>query len=167
MPQNKHSIKLIGRREFVDFPKLGITSVEAKIDTGAYTSSIHVEKIWIDYENPNPILYFTIGQTEPQTLKFETFGRKTIKNSFGEMEERYVIKTLVKIGRKQIWSTISLSNRDNMRYPVLIGRRLLKGKFLIDANQIHTGGLSLKRAVKELKSTNQTHSYEDRNPLPQ
>jgi hypothetical protein len=63
------------------------------------------------------------------------------------MEERYVIKTLIKVGRKKIMSTISLSNRDNLRYPVLIGRRLLKGKFLIDVNQIHTGGIDLNKAI--------------------
>jgi len=61
------------------------------------------------------------------------------------MEERYVIQTQIKIGRKKIRSTISLSNRDNMRYPVLIGRRLLKAKFLIDVNQIHTNGIRLKK----------------------
>lgn len=143
----KFSIKLIGRREFVDFPSLGILRMEAKIDTGAYTSSIHCENITINYENSKPILYFTLEQGEVKTFRFEEFTQKKIKNSFGEMEERFVIKTLIKIGRKRIHSTISLSNRDNMRYPVLIGRRLLKAKFLIDVNQIHTGGINLKRAL--------------------
>jgi hypothetical protein len=146
--KKKHRIKIIGRREFTNFPVLGIPTVEAKVDTGAYTSSLHVETITINYENSKPILYFTIGLENPVVLRFEEFAQKKIKNSFGEMEERYVIRTLIKIGRKQIWSTISLSNRDNMRYPVLIGRRLLKGKFLIDVNQIHTGGISLKKAIK-------------------
>ena len=137
-------LKLIGRREYVDFPLLGISAFEAKIDTGAYTSSMHCEMIRLDYENSKPILYFTTeaGQTSP--YRFETFTRKKIKNSFGEMEERFVIKTLIRLGKKKIWSTISLSNRDNMRYPVLIGRRLLKGKFLIDVNKIHTGGRPLR-----------------------
>jgi hypothetical protein len=144
----KHRIKVIGRREFTNFPKLGIPTVEAKIDTGAYTSSLHCETIEINYENSKPILYFTIGIENPVVLRFEEFAQKKIKNSFGEMEERFVIRTLIKIGRKQIWSTISLSNRDNMRYPVLIGRRLLKRKFLIDVTQIHTGGISLKKAIK-------------------
>jgi hypothetical protein len=143
----KFSIKLIGRREFVDFPALGISNMEAKIDTGAYTSSIHCENITINYENSKPILYFTLEQGEVKTFRFEEFTQKKIKNSFGEMEERFVIKTLIKIGRKRIHSTISLSNRDNMRYPVLIGRRLLKAKFLIDVNQIHTGGLNLKKTL--------------------
>src|SRR4051812_32985241 len=130
----KNKMKLIGRREFVNFPLLGVFGVEAKVDTGAYTSSLHCENITINYENSKPILYFTIEQGDLKTLRFEDFAQKKIKNSFGEMEERYVIKTTVGIGKKKIRSTISLSNRDNMRYPVLIGRRLLKGKFLIDVN---------------------------------
>ncbi len=137
-------IKLIGRRELVSFPKLALFHVEAKIDTGAYTSSLHCENMEVKIEDSNPILYVTIKQETEKIFRFETFSRKKIKNSFGEMEERYVIKTIISIGKKRILASISLSNRDNMRYPVLIGRRVLKGKFLIDVNQIHTGGLSLK-----------------------
>ncbi len=146
----KSRIKLIGRREFVDFPVLGIFKMEAKIDTGAYTSSIHCENITINYENSKPILYFTIQLGEIKTFRFEEYTQKKIKNSFGEMEERYVIKTLITVGKKRIRSTISMSNRDNMRYPVLIGRRLLKAKFLIDVNQIHTNGISLSNVVKSI-----------------
>lgn len=143
----KTRLKLIGRREYINFPKLNILHVEAKIDTGAYTSSLHCENIEVNYENSKPILYFTIEQEGIKTFRFEEYSQKKIKNSFGEMEERYVIKTLIHIGRKKINSTISLSNRDNMRYPVLIGRRLLKAKFLIDVNQIHTNGKSLKKLL--------------------
>lgn len=142
-------LKLIGRREFVDFPQLAILGMEAKIDTGAYTSSIHCENISINYENSKPILYFTLEQDGVKSFRFEEFSQKKIKNSFGEMEERFVIKTLVRIGKKRINSTISLSNRDNMRYPVLIGRRLLKGKFLIDVSQIHTNGINPKKFLKQ------------------
>lgn len=141
--KNKNKIRLIGRREFVDFPLLNLRRIEAKIDTGAYTSSIHCENISLNYENSKAILYFTIEEHGTEAFRFEEFSTKRIKNSFGEMEERYVIKTILKIGKKKIWLTVSLSNRDNMRYPVLIGRRVLKGKFLIDVNQIHTGGLKL------------------------
>lgn len=140
----KAKIKLIGRREFVDFPELDLMQVEAKIDTGAYTSSLHCEKIELSYEGAKPVLLFTI-ETGKKTLRFEKFGRKKIKNSFGEMEERFIIKTIVHIGGKKVLGTISLSNRDNMRYPALIGRRIIKGKFVIDPKLRHTGGISLKK----------------------
>jgi hypothetical protein len=149
--QEKHSMRVIGRREFVDIPILGVNGLEAKIDTGAYTSSIHCDNLTLNYENAKPVLYFNLAPSDEKPFRFEDFGQKTIKNSFGEMEERFVIRVVVRIGKKKIRSTISLSNRDNMRYPVLIGRRLLKGKFLIDVKQIHTGGISLKKAVKPLQ----------------
>lgn len=143
-------MRLIGRREFIDFPLLGIFDIEAKIDTGAYTSSLHCENISVNYENSKPILYFTIIEHEvARELRFEEFSQKKIKNSFGEMEERFVINTIFHIGKKKIWSIISLSNRDNMKYPVLIGRRLLKGKFYIDVKHVHTGGKGLTRALRE------------------
>ncbi len=146
MSGQKNKIRLIGRREFVNVPSLGVTALEAKIDTGAYTSSIHCERIDLVQENDRPVLYFNLEENGT-VYRFEDFGQKKIKNSFGEMEERFVIRVVVHIGRKKILSTISLSNRDNMRYPILIGRRLLKAKFLIDVSKIHTGGLNLKRTI--------------------
>lgn len=138
-------IKIIGRREFVDFPLLDINNVEAKIDTGAYTSSFHCEKILIRFEDFKPVLYFIIDDKNGKEYRFENYEKKKIKNSFGEMEERYVIRTLVKIGGKRIWSTLSLSRRDSMRYQILIGRRLIKGKFLIDVSKTHTNGIRLNK----------------------
>lgn len=139
---------LIGRREFVDFSILGISGIEAKIDTGAYTSSIHCENIFVTTKNNKSILSFSITQTinginQTKTFEFEEFSQKKIKNSFGELELRYTIKTLIKLGPKKIWSTLSLSNREKMRYPVLIGRKLIKNKFIIDVNKIHTNGIKL------------------------
>jgi hypothetical protein len=138
-------IRIIGRREFVDFPTLDLISVEAKMDTGAYTSSIHCKNIEVKYENGKPILYFILLDPSHEEFslrqhRFEQFTRKKIKNSFGEMEERFIIKTIIKLGTKRINTTLSLSDRENMRYPVLIGRRFLKGKYMVDVQRIHTGG---------------------------
>jgi hypothetical protein len=151
MTDKKNRIRLIGRREFVHIPSLGVSNFEAKVDTGAYTSSIHVENLMLVTEEGKNVLYFSL-EPSSELLRFEDYGQKKIKNSFGEMEERYVIRIVMHIGKKKIRSTISLSNRDNMRYPILIGRRLLKGKFLIDVKRIHTGGMSLKKVVKQLQS---------------
>lgn len=140
-----HKLRLIGRREFVDFTELKLLGLEAKIDTGAYTSSLHCENIELLEENGKKVLYFTLEQDQRQPHRFEEFAIKRIKNSFGEMEERYVIKTVLHMCHKTIRCSISLSNRDSMRYPVLIGRRVLKGRFLIDVSSLHTGGLLIKK----------------------
>lgn len=134
---SNNNLMLIGRREYISFPLLGLYNIEAKIDTGAYTSSLHCKNIYLKYENSVSILYFTFDKEKATSFRFEDFEKKNIKNSFGEMEERYVIKTIIQIANKKIITKISLSNRDNMRYPVLIGRRLLKRKFIIDVNLTH------------------------------
>jgi hypothetical protein len=141
MLHKKNKIKIIGRREFVSFPLLNIEKVEAKIDTGAYTCAMHCNDIILKTINEKQILTFRLFNNT--IYHVDEFTRKKIKNSFGEMEERYIIKTLIAIGRKKIKTTISLSDRENMRYPVLIGRRLLKGKFIVDVNLIYTNGINL------------------------
>lgn len=154
MTLKKNKIRLIGRREFVDFPQLKLFSIEAKIDTGAYTSAIHCKDIQLKTANGKQVLCFKLlDNTHPeyseQVHEFSEFFRKKIKNSFGEMEERYIIKTRVKIGKKNILTTLSLSDRENMRYPVLIGRRLLKGKFIVDVNKIHINGQRIKKSLND------------------
>ena len=109
---------IIGRREEVDFPELGLFRLTAKIDTGAYTTAIHCYSI----REQNGALYFKLldpnhPHYDGQEKKFTEYSQKEIKNSFGEIENRYIIKTVIKIGRKRIKSQISLSNRGNMRYP--------------------------------------------------
>ncbi|MES2762912.1 MAG: RimK/LysX family protein [Bacteroidota bacterium] len=146
MQSKPYKVKIIGRREYIHFPLLGIEQVEAKIDTGAYTCAIDCNHIELKTEDDKTSLSFRLFNNK--TYNVEEFTRKKIKNSFGEMEERYIIKTLITIGKKKINTTISLSDRGNMRYPVLIGRRLLKGKFIIDVNLIYTNGLNLKTLLK-------------------
>jgi len=154
MALKKNKMRLIGRREFVDFPQLKLFSIEAKIDTGAYTSAIHCKDIQLKYDNGKQVLCFKLldnshPEYSEQIHEFPEFYRKKIKNSFGEMEERYIIKTRIKIGRKNILTTLSLSDRENMRYPVLIGRRLLKGKFVVDVNKIHVNGQKIKKSIND------------------
>lgn len=134
---------IIGRREFVDFPELGLFSIEAKIDTGAFTTAIHCHDITEEVTaNGQKILsFYLLDPTHPEynnkKIIFTEYFKKNIKNSFGDYESRYIIKTVIKLGRKKIRSTISLANRQNMRYPVLIGRKLLGKKFLVDVSKKH------------------------------
>lgn len=131
--------KIIGRRETVDFPDLKLFGITAKIDTGAYTTALHCH----DIKQENGKLYFKLldpshPEYNEQMQSFDVFSQKNIKNSFGEVESRYVIKTTIKIGKKKIKALISLTDRANMRYPVLIGRKLLKNRFMVDVSLIDT-----------------------------
>lgn len=131
--------RIIGRREHIDFPELGVNNIVAKIDTGAYTSALYCHEI--REENGTLIfrlLHPSFSNYDPREHRFSEYGQKKIKNSFGEIEVRYTIKTIVRIGRRRIKSVLSLTDRRDMRYPVLIGRKILKNRFIIDVSLVNT-----------------------------
>lgn len=127
--------QIIGRRELVDFPDLAIHGISAKIDTGAYSNTLHCHDIHVKEKK---LCFKVLDPAHPVFSSkehcFGDFSRKKIKNSFGESEERFMIKTKIKIAGRLIKSIISLTDRGKMRYPVLIGRKLLKNKFVVDVS---------------------------------
>lgn len=132
----------LGRRELVSFPELGLKNIAAKIDTGAYTAALHCSKIWTEEREGKSVLLFNLlDESHPiynqKTYCFSDFGKRKIKNSSGVFESRFTIKTPIKIGRKKIQASISLTDRGGMKYPVLIGRKLLNKRFLVDVSQLN------------------------------
>ncbi|MHA6246985.1 ATP-dependent zinc protease family protein [Pontibacter sp. CAU 1760] len=128
----------IGRRELVSFPELDIEEIEAKIDTGAYTSAIHCSDIH-EETRPDGSKVIALDLLDPshpkynhKKLEFSEYELREIKSSFGEVQERYVIKTTIKFFDKEFEAEFSLSDRSDMKYPVLIGRKLLKNRFIVD-----------------------------------
>jgi hypothetical protein len=129
-------MKILGRSDRVDLPELGLTNIHAKIDTGAYTCSLHcsraelvdgqLEFVLLDEEHPE----FT-----GMKYVFRKFAKREVKNSFGEAEQRFVIKTTVKIHNRIIRAEFSLSDRDKLRFPVLLGRKIIRKRFLIDVTE--------------------------------
>lgn len=132
----------IGRRENITIAELGLHNIIAKIDTGAYTTALHCTQICEKEENGTKKLYFTVldpshSDYNSHQYCFADYWKKSIKNSFGEKEERFVISALLTIGYRTIRTRISLTDRGTMRYPILIGRRFLKNKFLVDVSKVH------------------------------
>lgn len=128
---------LIGKCEYISFPNLKLRNIEAKIDTGAFTTALHCHDIIEKNINGKTVLSFKLlDPLHPDYSNreqiFEVYEKAIIKNSFGESEERFVIRTIVKIGTRKINAKVSLTNRGNMRYPVLLGRRILKRRFIVD-----------------------------------
>ncbi|MBB6612342.1 ATP-dependent zinc protease [Pontibacter sp. Tf4] len=133
--------RVIGRREMVALPELDIEEIEAKIDTGAYTSAIHCSDIHEETgkDGRTVICVDLLDPSHPQynhkKLRFAEYDLREIKSSFGEVQERYVIRTTIKLFDEEIEAEFSLSDRSDMKYPVLIGRKLLKGRFIVDVSR--------------------------------
>ena len=137
---------LIGRTERVKFQELCSQWMEAKIDTGAYGSSLDCHNIREESFEGKTRLCFSLSPKNipSKTIYFDSYSKKKVKSSTGEVEMRYFIKTPIEIAGKKIISTISLADRETMKYPVLIGRKLLRNKFIVDVRRINTGGIPIK-----------------------
>ena len=126
-------MKVLGRYDRVDLPQLGLSGIHAKIDTGAFTCSLHCRSAQV----VNGKLQFVLLDEEhPEftgmKFEFSDFEVRNIKNSFGEVEKRYVIVTRIRIFDEEIEAEFSLSNRGSLKFPILIGRKILRNRFLID-----------------------------------
>ncbi len=131
----------IGRRSIAKIPEFNIDKIIAKIDTGAYTSSLHAEDI---HEEKNadgdPELVFTIGASDHvhytaegrQTIRTKDFFSQSVRSSNGSIERRYSIKTKIVLEKKRFIITLTLNDRSSMGYPLLIGRRALRSRFVVN-----------------------------------
>lgn len=127
----------IGRSDKIDLPELHLFDLDAKVDTGAFTSAIHYHHAELISRGGKTVLHFTLlDPTHPdyndKSFYFEEFQERKIKNSFGDSEERFIITTTIKLFGKDFKTDFSLSNRGNLKFPILLGRKLLKKGFVVD-----------------------------------
>lgn len=131
---------VIGRLEKIDLPELSIFGLDAKIDTGAYTSSLHCHKIITELDNGRQYVRFHVldpehPEYEEKEYRTPVHKVKKVRSSNGLIEERVIIKQKVRFCGKKGTIQLSLTNRSEMKYPVLIGRRFLDGRFIVDVSK--------------------------------
>jgi hypothetical protein len=149
----------IGRKDRVDLPEFKLNDIEAKIDTGAYGCALHCRKVKVDTSGNKPLLSFQLlDPTHPEyqnkTYSTEHFSDKMVRNSGGISEHRYTIKTKIVIFGKSRVVEFSLTDRGKMKYPILLGRKFLTGKFTVDV------------ALKDLSFKLKTSSFENSSTFP-
>ncbi len=143
--------KTIGRKEKISLPELGLKLVWAKIDTGAFTSSLHAEHIREENVDGKKVLLFEIlmpghRSFTGKTLSFENYREKKVKNSFGQAETRYLIVSKIRIAGETFSAEFTLSDRSSMKNSILLGRKVLQDRFLVDVN-----GVDLSKAYRKKK----------------
>ncbi len=126
----------IGRLEHIALPGLGVPRVEAKIDTGAYRSALHYQKLKTRKRNGTRelVVTFQMGGVR-KTKVFRAFKRVSVKSSNGESSRRYLISTQVKLNGHIVRTQATLFDRSDMKYQVLLGRKFLRGRFLVDVSR--------------------------------
>lgn len=139
---------VIGRADVVHFVDLSIADVPAKIDTGAYRSAVHAANVSVSEDGKT--LRFELFGGHPVYHPLATFVETTdfqevdIINSFGQRERRYEVKLRIKIGPKVFTARFSLADRSKMIYPILLGRKMLNDRFLVDTSHSNVNRAELK-----------------------
>ncbi len=140
---------IVGRAELLHFQDYQIADVPAKVDTGAYRSAIHAGDITL-IDNGSR-LQFEILKGHPvcgalsQVITADKFKKVTIANSFGHEEERYEVWLRVKLGPRVFPASFTLADRSKKIYPILLGRKLLNGRFVVDTNETSVNRIELKK----------------------
>ena len=127
----------IGWREWVALPELGVERIKAKIDTGARTSALHAFDIEVFKTSGQDWVRFTIqpyqkNDIDQQKCTCLVRDIRVITNSGGSRERRIVIETELKLGNLSWPIEMTLTNRDQMGFRMLLGRAALKGRFFVD-----------------------------------
>ncbi|RYD80474.1 MAG: ATP-dependent zinc protease [Sphingobacteriales bacterium] len=148
--------KIIGRRENVSFPGLDLINIDAKIDTGAYTSSIHCKDVTATEKDGQLQVTFTVlDEQHPQfsekPITCPVSRIRSVKNSFGQAEDRYCIITTIAIYNQQYDIELSLADRSLMDYPMLLGRKAIRKRFLVDVSKLNCAQQITKPKKKQTK----------------
>ncbi len=131
-------LTVIGWHECISLPELGLRDFAVKVDTGAKTTALHAENIetfqrdgqkWVRFLSP------AIPGTPPSTCEMPVFTKRAITNTSGTPETRIVIRTPMILAGKKWRIDISLTDRGTMRFPLILGRRALRGHDIV----VHPG----------------------------
>jgi hypothetical protein len=129
--------KVLGWREWVSLPELGIDRIKAKIDTGARTSALHAFNVRLEETANTKMVKFDIHPKQRDLdlvieCQAPLLEEREVRDSGGHSERRYVIETQIAIGGTVHSAEITLTNRDTMGFRMLIGRTAMKGHYLVD-----------------------------------
>ncbi len=130
-----HERLVIGAKESIFFPDLEL-QVAAKVDTGARTSSLHAEKITpFVKQNRTWVRFLTQGSSDNEgqmhRVELPVYDRREVRSSNGQLSERYVVRLWMELGSIKQKIEVTLADRSQMKYPMLLGRKALEEHFLV------------------------------------
>ncbi|HEX9679546.1 MAG TPA: RimK/LysX family protein [Candidatus Saccharimonadales bacterium] len=130
--------QVLGRAAQVNLPEFGVSGLPAKVDTGAYSSSIDCSKVVELEKNGQKVLEFTLFHPDNPLysgaiLATSDYTTTEVTSSHG-VSQRFVLYTDIELNGRVVRSRITLTNRKGLRYPLLLGRQFLTKQFLVDVD---------------------------------
>ena len=135
----------IGWREWTALPDLGVPAVKAKVDTGARTSALHAFRLRVIDRDGEPWVRFEIHPSQ-RTARDSVeaccpvAAWRRVRSSNGEVENRPVISTTLQLGDQSWVAEVTLTNRDEMGFRMLLGRAAVRRRFLVDPGRSFLAG---------------------------
>ncbi len=123
-----YPLPLIGWRERVHLPKLGLGPIIAKVDTGARSAALHAEDIVI---RGSQVRFAIPNNGRKHHYELPVKGQRRVKSTSGHSEMRTVVETEIAVGLVKFTAEITLTDRADMGVPMLLGRATIRGKFIV------------------------------------
>ena len=144
---------LVGWREWVSLPALGIPAIKSKIDTGARSSALHVCNLEDYQEHDRRKVKFILHPLQRQTkveiiCHADVIDERTVSDSGGHRERRLVIRTPLRLAGREWPVEITLTNREDMLFRMLLGRTAMLGRLVVDPELSYRCGRALRRAYR-------------------
>lgn len=150
-----YSSTITGWREWVRLPEIGVPWIKAKIDTGAQTSALHATGITEFTRDGADWVRFTVqpwqvGSADEVTIELPIHDRRTVRSSSGHTQDRLVVQMLLVLVGTEVPAEVTLTDRDEMVFRMLIGRQALKQGFVVDSGASFAG----ERPPREVRKRN-------------
>lgn len=144
-------LKIIGRKDKADLPALHLNDVAVKIDSGAYSCSIHCESFELIEIEGKPVLEVVfLDADHPQftgeKIYFENYRTKKVKSSTGHQQERFFVTLDIVLFGETFKTDFSLTKRNGLRNPILLGRKLLNHNFIINTTLVNISSKLKKKS---------------------
>lgn len=144
---------LVGWREWLALPDLNVAQIKAKVDTGARTSALHAEDIrYVRRRNGTLVQFIVSTEQDGNWVRTVALAplldERKVRSSNGTAELRPVIETRVRLGEREWLIEVTLTRRDMMGFPMLLGRQAVKGHAVVDPGRSFLNGKTVVRAVK-------------------